>query len=213
VQAPPATRKELHYFDHLHLGGFTERDALRYHDHFPRPEGVMIGEWTPLYATASWIPAMLAEAAPQAKLLVLVRDPVERYLSGLQRHYRQATVRASALDQLAPLDAFVRGLYHVALTALLACFPREQVLVLQYERCTLDTHGELRRTFHFLDLPDADFAIDADAHPNRQPDKPALRDDARAAFVRAYEPDVLRLAADFTEIDLTLWPNFAHLAG
>jgi len=211
IETPPATRKELHYFDRFHPGGFTAEDAAVYHDYFPRPPGRLTGEWTPVYLAAPWVPPMLAAAAPDAKLLVSLRDPVERYLSGLQRHHRVARASDTRLNAMAPLDAFMRGFYHAQLTQLLAHFDRSQVLILQYERCVREPVSQLRRTFAFLSLRDTGFLPDLAAHPNHQPDKPELHPDARDALARAYLPDVARLADDFAEIDIGLWPNFAHL--
>jgi hypothetical protein len=210
IEAPPATRKELHYFDRFHAGGFTAADAVAYGDWFPRPPGTLTGEWTPLYLAAPWVPAMLAAAAPRAKLLVTLRDPVERYLSGLQRHHRTARAADSPLNAMAPLEAFMRGFYHAQLTHLLAHFERSQVLIVQYERCVREPHAELRRTYAFLGLRDTDFVPPLDAHPNRQAEKPELHPDARRALVEAYTPDVTELSRRVPEIDLALWPNFAQ---
>jgi hypothetical protein len=211
IETPPATRKELHYFDRFHEGGFTAADAASYHEYFPRPRGRLTGEWTPLYLAAPWAPAMLAAAAPGARLLVSLRDPVERYLSGLQRHHRAARATETPLNAMAPLDAFVRGFYNAQLAHLLAHFERAQVLVLQYERCVREPLVQLRRTFAFLGVRDTGFVPDLDAHPNRQSEKPALHPDARRALAAAYAPDVAELARRFPEIDLELWPNFAGL--
>jgi hypothetical protein len=211
IEAPPATRKELHHFDRFHAGGFSARDAAAYHDYFPRPPGRLTGEWTPVYLAAPWAPPMLARAAPHAKLLVSLRDPVERHLSGLQRHHRVARATETPLNAMAPLDAFMRGFYHAQLTHLLAHFDRSQVLILQYERCVRDPLPELRRTFAFLGLRDTAFLPDLGAHPNHQPEKPDLHPDARQALTHAYAPDVARLQHDFPEIDVGLWPNFARL--
>jgi Sulfotransferase domain len=212
IEAPPATRKELHYFDRFHAGGFTSADAAGYSEYFPRPQGHLTGEWTPVYLAAPWVPAMLAAAAPDTKLLVSLRDPVERYLSGLQRHHRVALASQSPLNAMAPLEAFMRGFYHAQLTHLLEYFDRSQVLVLQYERCACEPLGELRRSFAFLGVGEPDFAPALDAHPNRQADKPELHADARRALVEAYAEDVLELVRAFPEIDVALWPNFAQLA-
>jgi Sulfotransferase family len=211
VASPLATRKELHFFGGFHAGGFTAADAAAYHDYFPRPEGQITGEWTPVYLAAPWTPSMLAAAAPDAKLLVLLRDPVERYLSGMEHHHRRARAAAQPLKALAPLDAFMRGLYHSQLTNLLAHFARSQVLVLQYERCVREPLSELRRTYEFLGLREAEAVPDLDARPNLQPDKPPLHPDARRALVEAYTDDVVSLVDGFPEIDLGLWPNFAQL--
>ncbi len=211
VTAPMATRKELHYFDRFHSDAFTAREAMAYSEYFPRPEGALTGEWSPSYLASPWAPAMLASAAPQARLLVLLRDPVERYLSGLQRHYRVARARGEPLNATAPLDAFARGLYHSQLTHLLRRFARAQVLVLQYERVSTEPRSELRRTYEFLGLSDSSFVPDLEPHPNRQAEKPELQPEVRAALIEAYAEEVALLVRAHPEIDVRLWPNFAAL--
>jgi hypothetical protein len=204
--------KELHYFDRFYLGGCTPAELAGYQDYFPRSAGLKTGEWTPLYLSAPWVPKLLAAAAPDARLLVLLRDPVERYLSAMQLNNRVASKRGAPLSRYAPLEAFVRGFYREQLVNLLSYYERSQVLILQYERCTLDPRAELRRTFQFLGLNEIDFVPDLDAHPQRQPQKPQLDAGTRDAYVQAYSDDVAALADAFPEIDLALWPNFAHLA-
>lgn len=206
---PPLVVKELHYFDRFYAGGFTAADAAGYHRHFPRDGDRKAGEWTPLYMSAPWIPRLLATAAPDTRLLVLLRDPIERYLSALQHGVRLG----QTLHKLAPLEGFARGFYHAQLTGLLAHFDRSQILVLQYERCAREPLAELRRTFEFLGLRDTEFVGDVEAHPNHQPSKPIMDSDTRAVYMRAYREDVIALASAFPEIDLQLWPNFADLAG
>ena len=208
----PAVTKELHYFDRFYSGGFTAADAAGYHRYFPRDGERKVGEWSPLYMSAPWIPRLLASAAPEACLLVLLRDPIERYLSGLQHSSRTAREQGASLSELAPLEAFMRGLYHAQLTGLLAHFDRSQILVLQHERCTREPLPELRRTFAFLGLRDTEFVPDVAAHPHHQPKKPQLDSETLDAYVQAYKEDVIALVKDFPEIDLSLWPNFAHLA-
>jgi hypothetical protein len=204
--------KELHYFDRFHSGGCGPAELAAYGRYFPRPPGQQAGEWTPLYASAPWIPPLLAAAAPQARLLVLVRDPVERWRSGMALDATVAARRGAPLSRYAPLEAFVRGLYHAQLSLLLRHFERSQVMILQYERCSAAPAQELERTYAFLGLSDTRFRPDLEAHPRQQEQKPQLDERARAAYVEAYREDVLALAAGFPEVDLGLWPNFAQLA-
>jgi hypothetical protein len=208
----PPSAKELHYFDRFYLGGWAEREIAGYHQYFPRDGKRKVGEWTPLYMSAPWVPALLSQAAPRVRLLVLLRDPVERYLSGLQHDAGAAREQGASLSRLSPLDAFARGLYHAQLSSLLAHFERSQILVLQYERCAREPLVELRKTFEFLELSDVDFVPDLTIAPNRQASKPKLDSQAKQAYVRAYRDDVLALVEAFPEIDLELWPNFSHLA-
>jgi Sulfotransferase domain len=208
-----ATRaKELHYFDRFYSGGCTADEIAAYQRYFPRAEGVKTGEWTPLYSSAPWVPPLLAAAAPQARLLVLLRDPVERFLSGLQFDTAVARNRGAPLSRYAQLEQLVRGFYHSQLVGLLRHFDRSRILILQYERCTREPQAQLRTTFEFLGLRDVDFAPTLDAHPGRQPEKPKLDPDTRAAYVDAYHDEIVRLIEQFPEIDVGLWPNFAHLA-
>lgn len=205
--------KELHFFDRFYEGGFSAADVKRYHDYFPRQGEQKTGEWTPLYGNAPWVPKMLAQAAPQARLLMLVRDPVERFVSGLQHNRRVAREQGLPMSRLALVEAFTRGLYHAQAAAMLTEFDRSQLLVLQYERCLREPLAELRRTFEFIGVGDAGFAPpDLDANPNPQHSKPPLDPEVCDSYARAYRDDVVALAAEFPDLDLSLWPNFADLA-
>ena len=84
----------------------------------------------------------MRKAAPDAKILVLLRDPVERYRSGLAL---QTQTRRSS--QAAASAAFRLGCYATHLEQLYASFPREQVLVQLHERCVADPDAELARTY------------------------------------------------------------------
>ena len=211
--ARPVAMKELHFFDRFYSGGFGDDDASAYLEYFPRPEGKQVGEWTPLYGSAPWIPPLLARAAPQARLLMIVRDPVERLVSGLALDAAVAGRRGLPLSRHAPLEAFVRGLYHHELSLLAHHFDRSRLLVLQYERCAADPEVELRRTFAFLGLREDGPITGLEAHPRRRDEKPPLDPATRAAYVEAYSEDVRELVRAFPEVDVSLWPNFAHLSG
>jgi hypothetical protein len=210
--AAPASRKELHYFDRFHNGGYTEADTQRYHEYFPRPEQLKAGEWTPHYMSAPWVPRLLAAAAPETRLLVSLRDPMERHLSGLQLKARRGVSQTGASARTVALEQFARGLYHQQIVWLLRHFDRSRILILQYERCTREPLSELRRTFEFLGLKDLEFSPGLDAHPERQPEKPEVDEDTRTTYVEAYREDVAKLAETVPELDMSLWPNFAELA-
>ena len=208
---PSPVSKELHFFDRFYSGELTAADAEEYSRYFPRDDECRTGEWTPSYVAAPWLPAMLARAAPDARLLVLLRDPVERYLSGLQHNVWVAEQANLPLSRHAPIEAFARGFYHAQLSNWLRCFDRSQLLVLQFERCAAEPLSELRRTLEFIGVSSEGFDPDLEAHPNHQPSKPTLAPELRKSYVSAYAEDVKRLASEFPEIDLSLWPNFAQL--
>lgn len=207
--------KELHYFGRFWNGDVPDDLEEHYHSFFPRPEGAISGEWTPRYMYDFWSLRLLRRAAPDARILVLLRDPVERFRSGLARLMRRSDKRRQQpLDLMMLGDAMNRGFYHNQIQRLFDIYPSEQVLVLQYERCARDTRGQLDATCRFLglepfeELPDLAQERTRPAH-----DKPTLSDDMREDMVRRLEDDVRRLLDLCPQIDVSLWRNFAHLAG
>jgi len=205
VSRPPGTPKEVHYFDRLWERTLEVRDIERYHAFFARPAGHLSGEWTPGYMLDVWTPALLQRAAPRARLLVLLRDPVERFRSGRTLAENRFTVGSTA--RAAANAAFNRGIYADQLLRLWACFPREQVLVLQYERCVAEPAAELRRTFEFIGLgPEIPDGVDLAGRVNesRGP-KVTLSRWQEDQLVRRYAPENERLASLLPQLDLSLW--------
>jgi Sulfotransferase domain len=209
IRGPRNGLKEQHFFDRFCRRELVAKDIPRYHRKFPRGPGQIAGEWTPRYMFDFWTPRVIARAVPEAKLLVMLRDPIERLRSGVP-HRLSAT--ALPIAESAVQDAVERGRYATQLRRLHACHEREKVLILQYERCRADPHGEYRRTLEFLGVdPDhRPAAFDelrgttqaATAHP--------LWDHLEAGLRATYEPEVAALAEIAPEIDVSLWPNFAH---
>jgi len=202
--AKTKAHKELHFFDHYM--GVEDFDPAAYHRYFPRPPGMVAGEWTPRYMYDYWTPPMLHRAAPEAKILVILRDPVERYLSN------QALIRSRGLPTSHTLvnHQFERGLYARQLHGLLAYYPRDQVLVLQYERCVADPQAQVRRTLEFIGL-DPDEWQPAEPTAKRVNEsaaaKPELDAANREALATAYQSDLRDLFTQFPDLDPTLWPT------
>ncbi len=211
--------REIHFWDDIAGRWPTEDDFDRYHRFFPRPPGGLAGEKTPHYMSLWWVPRMLAEAAPKAKIIVLLRDPVERYVSGRTQleKYRDENVSRGMSDVVytrrSVESSMHRGQYALQLPWIMDAFPPEQVLILQYERCNLAPANELARTFAFIGVepftPDA-AALQREVNPAWM-EKLPLEPERRELMRRLYEPEVLRLTAMVPDLDLSLWPNFAHL--
>jgi hypothetical protein len=205
VVRQPGRPKELHFFDDRWERGLSPHDVARYHASFARPPGALAGEWTPGYMLDAWTPALLRQAAPDARLLVLLRDPVERFRSGRTLAENRFTVGSTA--RAAANAAFARGLYADQLLRLWRAFPQEQVLVLQYERCVADPRRELERTYAFIGLPSAvPESLDLAARVNESPGpKVALSAWQVEQLTRRYAPENARLAALVPDLDLSLW--------
>ncbi len=208
VCAPAGLHKERHLLDRYAARPFDDRAVAELHGWFPRRPGTVTGEWTPDYCTFAWAPDLLLRAAPDARLLVLVRDPVDRFASGLRHHAQRGT----PLDGLVLADALERSSYASALERWLAVFPPDRVLVLQYERCVEETDACLGETFAFLGL--TEYHPSEAERPPRPPlgDGNDLDDEVVGRLVGLLGPDVVRLAELVPGLDLARWPHFAHLA-
>ena len=91
----PATHKEVHYFDYNYYRGVDWYRAhfptVRERDAFAATHGrpFLTGEASPSYISHHWVPERLAGLLPQAKLLVVLRDPVQRAYSQFQMSRRE----------------------------------------------------------------------------------------------------------------------------
>ncbi len=198
---------ERHYLSHFCTRPFGAAEVEQYHGWFPRRAATIAGEWTPSYLAFPWVAPLLAQAAPDARLLVMVRDPVERLRLGLAHTAdNRAPHVGSYLD-----DAIERGFYARQVRRLLEFFPPEQVLTLQYERCVADPVGQLASTYRFLGLDEA--------HRPTAMYSPGggttavtscFEPDTLGRLVDIYSSDVADLVALVPGFDLSLWPTFAE---
>lgn len=196
--------KERHFFDRSFICEPSPGDLDDYHGWFPRPQGCLTGEWTPDYMHHQWVAPLLHEAAPDTKLVILLRDPVERFRSGLD-HYRQ---RGESLSPMTVSDAFARGLYGAELARLEHVFPRDQILLLMYEACTDDPPRHLADTFRFLGIDDSFLPDDIFSGVSRTVRASALSRYTQDRLREAYQDDLRFLVASHPELDLDRWPTF-----
>ncbi|WP_425989066.1 sulfotransferase domain-containing protein [Brevundimonas sp. TWP2-3-2] len=163
--------KEAHFFDDETGVDWNAPDYGPYHALFrPRRAGMLRGEATPIYVY--WPNALERIAAynPAIRLIVVLRDPVERAWSHWRMEYargaetepfawciRQGRSRVAS-DPAAPgfhrVHSYVeRGFYGAQLRRMFSLFPREQVLLLD----AVDLHGKpawiLGNVCRFLDVP------------------------------------------------------------
>jgi hypothetical protein len=206
--------KEVHFFDSLAgVDALSPEQVERYARFFPRPQsGGVAGEWSPRYMFDPWAVPLLAQAAPRARILVLLRDPVERYASGFAWESRLARRRGEAglSPEMVAEQSRLRGHYAAQVGRVLESFPREQVLILQYERCRAHYDEELERTYDFLGLERA-FRPVAERNAPEAPTERDLPPAERARLAREYAPDVRRLAEIGAAIDVSLWPSVRDL--
>lgn len=100
--------------------------------------GVLLGEKSNSYLTEPEAPARIRAAFPDVRLIVQMRDPVERAYSDYCMLLRRGEVSARIGDHLDPRLAgdnrfIADGLYAQNIRRFLRHFPREHVLLLLYE--------------------------------------------------------------------------------
>ena len=210
IRGPAGRRRDLRFFTEFCRRPMTDEDVADYHGRFRPRAGQIAGEWSPGYLHEPWTPALLARAAPQAKLLVLVRDPFAQYRDRL----------AEARRALSPEEAHhfvvdtIGRLRHASqLRALHAFVAPERVLVLQHERCEGDPDGEYRRTLRFLGVEErpAPEPRRRLLSRRRRVEPASLWPAIEATLHAELDAEVAALAELVPELDLSLWPEFARL--
>jgi hypothetical protein len=163
--------KEVSFFDRHY-----RRGVAWYRGHFPlRPRGRLVGEASPAYLFHPLAPERALATVPKARLIALVRDPVDRALSHYHhevalgreplsfegaieaepertRGEEQRLIREPGYFSHAWWDHayLARGLYARQLERWLAVFPSEQLLVLPSEELAADPAGTYQRVLDFL---------------------------------------------------------------
>ena len=220
VVRPLGQRRELHFFDHFWDRWPTPQQFEHYQRYFPRPPGSLAGEKTPGYLYQPWVAPMLAQVAPEAKLIVLMRDPVDRYVSGLGLLQRSGALKGQigagevGAREHRIVEAMDRGLYAAQLAWWLRHFPRERFLLLQYERCVAETQGQLSRTFEFLGLPDQRASAAEIARTRKKASEHVpLTAQMRRLLAEYYRADVARLGELMPDLDPGLWKSLGDPTG
>lgn len=210
----PADVKEVHFFDgglHPRWDKYVEGERL-YRSYFGwrgrlNSQGRQSFEASPCYMFNPLAPSRMAAMVPDAKLIVLLRDPVERAISHYfheRRRGREALPILEAFqaetDRLAPVHAsgnykdvhwinfsyVARGLYAEQLDRVFTHYPRERVLILESSDFYAETKQTLAQIFDFLGLENTD--LDVDLTPvgvgsNRKKVDSEVYDWLRARFV------------------------------
>jgi hypothetical protein len=166
--------KEVSYFDRHY-----RRGVHWYRGHFPfRPGDRLVGEASPGYLFHPLAPERVRATVPEARLIVLLRDPVDRALSHYHHEvalgrepltFEQAIeaepertsgeeerlVREPGYFSQAWWDYayLARGRYAEQLERWLAVFPREQLLVIASDELAAEPRETYAQVLEFLGAP------------------------------------------------------------
>jgi len=163
-----STVKETHFFDDETVD-WARPDYGAYHAHFDLSRPGPMGEATPIYIFWPDSLERLAAYNPNARLILMLRDPVKRAFSHWQMEFARGVetlpfARAiregrARLEGKAPhhpdrrVFTYVeRGFYGEQVERLLRLFPRDRLLVLRADDLRRDPTRTLSRVYAFLDM-------------------------------------------------------------
>jgi hypothetical protein len=159
----PAAVRELHYFDRPNR---FEKGTDWYRQCFPPPQWKngrrsITGEKTPYYLFHPPVPKRMAEVIPRVRLIVLLRNPVDRAYS--QYHHDARTMQVSKRTAPRTFEEAIeqqdssyvsRGIYVDQLLRWFEYFSKEQMLILKSEDFFERPVETLKVVLNFLELPD-----------------------------------------------------------
>ena len=200
--------KEAHFFDD-ESRDWERPDYGPYHARFDWSRPAIRGEATPIYAYWPGALERIAAYNPAIKLVLMLRDPVERAWShwrmehgrGVEtgdfswcvRQGRQRLFDAQPWGHHREYSYVERGFYADQLERMFALFPRDQVLILQADDLRLDPQPVLRRLNAFLGAPPSPPTLPRAVHVGPEMGGPAAAD---VAHLRAlYAHDQARLTS------------------
>lgn len=208
----PPTTKEVHYFDHSYHRG----DAwYRAHFRVPSRPDEISGESTPYYLFHPRVPELVAGDLPGRKLIVILRDPIDRAFSHHNHElalgyedlpFEQAIAREPSRlegEEERILDDpryrsfshqhhsyLARSRYAEQLERWFRHADRDQFLILSAEDLFQDPHSVLAETQRFLGL-EAD--MPADVTPRNARTYAPIPEDVRERLRSELEPHNRRL--------------------
>lgn len=179
----PSFPKEVHFFtNHYHQGPrwYRSHFPLAGHKALARRRGrpaFLTGEATPYYLAHPHAPRRVCQLVPGVRLIVVLRNPVDRAYSHYQHEVaggietlsfaeavdREAERLDSELERITADEAYLsfnyqhysyldRGRYARQIAAWLDYFDREQLLILGSEAFSAQSAQTMARTFRFLGL-------------------------------------------------------------
>jgi tetratricopeptide (TPR) repeat protein len=177
-------KKEMDFFSwHFHRG------IDWYLAHFPpipQGENFFTFEASPSYFDYREAPERLYSAFPQVKLIVLLRNPVDRAISHFYRlsslnweHRSLDRAINDEIERLAqnpeyiigeePGNYLARGRYVEFIKNWLAFFPKAQLLILKSEDFYASAAATVNQVLEFLDLPENQLSEYQNANPGSYP--------------------------------------------
>jgi len=169
---PSFRKKEIHYWDNPKN---YRKGQLWYRAHFPlmkelKARSAITGEKTPNYLESPETIRKIGEEFPAIKLIILLRNPVERTISNYFMMKKRGVEELSLMDALMQEDErlaskkeyqkfgterayTIRSKYASSIKACLDNFPKEQIHIIDSNDYFKDPSCVLTNVFSFLAVP------------------------------------------------------------
>ncbi len=193
-------KKEQHL---LHKVGDGVVPAADYLDLFP-DDGLRRGDWTPQYLRHASAPAAAARVLPpDVPVLVVLRDPVERFRSAM----RLAVTRGKSWPYPVPITVQTwTGCYADQLDMWAAALGRDRIHVVVFEQARQDPQATLDRLWSLVGLDPVPLSdVEVESGSTSRADwawTPGLRESLQTL----YRPQADRLARDWS-LDVSAWTS------
>lgn len=148
--------KELHYFSRERN---WKKDPTWYRNHFSNCSSQqLLGEFSTSYLSCEAAPERIHETIPEARLIVSLRDPIDRAYSSFRNDRASGNLPedTSFAKAVTEHDRYTtRGRYATQLRRFREYFGPEDLLVLRYESIEGNPRGFLRSIFRFLGVDES----------------------------------------------------------
>lgn len=156
--------KELGFFnarnsEMIETDRFRKRGWSWYLRFFAHRGDKIAGDITPMYLCDELAPGRIRAFYPEAKIIAILRNPVDRAISHYWMKWNMGKVALSLDEVAADTSHYIlqRGLYSAQIARYLALFPSDQILFLTFEELMRDRARQVARICSFLGTSDSDF--------------------------------------------------------
>ena len=145
----PYQVKETQFFDRFYQRGIAE--YAQYFDH--RSPDQYCGDITPGYFDEPDVPARIAQHFPDAKLIITLRNPVDRAESHFRHHCRKGRIAQDFSRAVEQMPRIIEaGHYQQHLRRWFDHFPTEQVKIILTDDIAAEPQTVIRDVLDFLRL-------------------------------------------------------------
>lgn len=206
-------KKEITYFQHIGLRRINQREIEDYRSIFSVRENRIVGEWSPGYMFYPLCIENIARAAPETRILVLLRNPVDRVLTQINMLCRQRSGffnldsgRDYVLKTFSLIpEAFLSGQYSRSIELIRKYFDEKNIKILIYEDCIKNPEKNIRDTYRFLGIEEQYIPESLQRRINETGSASALIEYERDALRDYMQDEIRMLAGLLPDADLSIW--------